>query len=202
MLAYLMTLALVAQGPSWGEECDRRQPVNATSGLVVRGTVELSPGEADLAAEASVAEKARALLTEQGRAVLADTCPFWLPPFYQRQLLQRWLGAADGGAALQVVDRVQEEHDHGGLGRSYRTELTVKPDPRRLGQLLGSLRRMASTGARVFAVKCAGIVAFWLVLATVIAWLDRLSRGYMTWRLRFLGATAGTVLPAVVLLLI
>ena len=43
--------------------------------------------------------------------------------------------------------------------------------------------------------------AFWLVLAFGYAWLDRLSRGYMTGRLRLLGVLSGVAVPIVVLCL-
>ncbi|MEZ5965180.1 MAG: hypothetical protein R3F56_15205 [Planctomycetota bacterium] len=168
----------------------------------MRGTVELSSGEADLAADALVAERGRGLLSARGRAQLEDSCPTWLPEFCREQVLARWLRATDGAGVLRVVDRVQTEHDHGALGTSYRTELTVRPDAGRIERSLGSLRHQVTVGAKRFAVKCAGIVGFWVLLALVVGWLDRLSRGYMTWRLRLLGAIAGTALPAVVLLLV
>ena len=64
------------------------------------------------------------------------------------------------------------------------------------------LRRAVPRAAETFAVKCAGVIGFWLVLGVVLGWIDRLSRGYMTWRLRAIGAIAGVSLPAVVLLIL
>lgn len=202
MLAFLLTVALIAQGPGGGEFAIASGFDSASVGLVVRGTVELSPGEADLSAQALATERARALLADRGRAVLAESCPAWLPVFCREQMLRRWLGGADPSQAVRIVDRRQAEHDHGGLGTSYRTELVVAPDGRSVSRLLSSLRRQIAAGSRLFAVKCASIVGFWLLLAAAIGWLDRLSRGYMTWRLRLLGAIAGSALPALVLLLV
>lgn len=199
MLALLLTFAIFAQGHdgdgSGSAGVDRPR-------LLVRGTVELSAGEANAAAESLVADRARGLLAERGRATLGQSAPVWLPSFSREQLLRRWLAGVDGRETLRVVDRTQVEHDHGGLGTSYRTELFVEPDGKRLATHLSRLRRQVAVGARVFAIKCGGIVGFWVLLAAVVGWVDRLSRGYMTWRLRVLGLIAGSALPAVVLLLV
>lgn len=202
MLALLMTVALVAQNPHAGDSTPRTDRDAVATGIVVRGTVELSRGEADVAAQALVAERGRQLLAVRGRTEVEDSCPTWLPGFCRDQVLGRWLRTTDGAQVLRVVDRVQTEHDHGGIGTSYRTELTVRPDARQLDRSLSALRRQVVVGAKRFATKSAAIVGYWVALALLVGWLDRLSRGYMTWRLRLLGAIAGTALPAVVLLLV
>ena len=43
-----------------------------------------------------------------------------------------------------------------------------------------------------------GAVAFaWATLALAVGWFDRLSRGYMTGRLRLLGVLLGVAVPAI-----
>jgi hypothetical protein len=202
MLALLLTLTCCAQGPYGGEACTSGAESARHSGWTVRGTVELSPAEADAAAESLLAERARGLLAERGSAVVDAAAPAWLPSFTRRQILHRWLTGIDNGQMLRVVEHGRVQHDHGGLGSSFRTELVVEPEPEHIGRSLSRLRRQVPAAAEVFAVKCGGILAFWVVLAAAIAWLDRLSRGYMTWRLRLLGLVAGSTLPAAVLLLV
>lgn len=206
MLALLMTLTCLAQAAQAPTDLGASSAVGTVSsqasGVVVRGTVELSVGEADAAAEAMVADRARDLLAEQGRSLLASASPFWFPHFSRQQVLQSWLAGIDGRDAVRVVGREQQRHDHGALGTSYRTELVVQPDRHRVSDLLSKLRRQIPRSAHAFALKCAGILVYWLLLAGVVAWLDRLSRGYMTWRLRFIGLIAGSVLPVLLLILV
>ncbi|HLU37954.1 MAG TPA: hypothetical protein VK081_01125 [Planctomycetota bacterium] len=196
MLDLILTVVCLAQGHP-GDAGALREPA---APMVVRGTVELSAAEADAAAAAFAAQQAREFFAARGREVVGQVAPFWLPDFCRDLLVQRWLGGFDPQAALRIVERERSTHDHGGLGTSYRTTLVVEHDERQVGKQLGRLRRQVPTAARSFAVKCAGIAGFWAVLAFAVAWLDRLSRGYMTWRLRLLGLLAGSVVPGVLLL--
>ncbi len=53
---------------------------------------------------------------------------------------------------------------------------------------------------RVTAIKYGGIAASWVVLVVVLGWIDRLSRGYMTGRLRLVGLLGATAVPAIAFL--
>lgn len=203
MLNLLLTLACLAQDhhPGDGHGLAGLGGASAVP-LVVRGTVELSAGEADAAASALLGDRARVLLSERGRSLMAQLAPVWLPEFSREQTLARWLTAIEPEGALRVIDRERAEHDHGHLGTSYRTALIVEADREQLGKHMSRLRRQIPRAADTFALKCAGIAGFWTVLALAISWLDRLSRGYMTWRLRFLGLIAGSAAPALLLFLV
>lgn len=203
MITLLLTLACCVQRPDAGERTGADCPgEERPAALVVRGTVELSAGEADAAATALLGERARHVLEEQGRVLMAAAAPMWLPGFCREQVLRRWLGSTDATQMLRVVDRERDTRNHGSLGTSYRTALLVEADQHRLGNHLARLRRQIPRAADTFALKCAGIAGFWAVLALAIGWLDRLSRGYMTWRLRLLGLLAGSAAPTVALFLV
>ena len=58
------------------------------------------------------------------------------------------------------------------------------------------LRRLERTTA----VKAGGVAAGWVFLAVLLGWLDRLSRGYMTTRLRVIGILGGVLMPAALFL--
>ena len=60
-------------------------------------------------------------------------------------------------------------------------------------RLRSELRRLEKSTA----YKFGGIAAGWTLLAVALAWVDRLSRGYMTGRLRAVGLLAALAMPAV-----
>ena len=203
MLTSLLIIICFAQGPQ-SAEGPGPFPIDAPgpAPLVVRGTVELTPAAADAAAVALVEERARNLLEDRGRGLMARVAPCWLPSFCRDQVLRRWLVGCDPETTLRVVDRQRLDHDHGSLGTSYRTALVVESDEQTLGKHLSRLRRQVPRAAETFAIKCGAIAGFWALLGLAIGWLDRLSRGYMTWRLRMLGLLAGSVAPGVALFLV
>jgi hypothetical protein len=216
MFTLLMTLACLAaeaspvQGPCDAANAAARRVVGedpsarvgTTAPIVVRGTVELSAAAADAAAATVCDERARQLLEEQGRAVLDRFAPVWLPGFCREQVLRRWLAGTEAQAAIRVVDRERVEHDHGSLGVSYRTALTVETDLKHVTKELARLQRHVPRAAEGFAVKCGAVAGFWALLGLLISWLDRLSRGYMTWRLRLIGLFLGAAAPALALFLV
>ena len=53
---------------------------------------------------------------------------------------------------------------------------------------------------RSTAVKAGGVAAGWVFLALLLSWLDRLSRGYMTGRLRTIGVLGGLLMPTALFL--
>ncbi len=203
MLTSLLIIVCFVQGPQSAEGSGRLLvDAPGPAPLSVRGSVELTPAAADAAAGTLVEERARTLLEDRGRGLMARVAPCWFPAFCRDQLLRRWLLGCDPETALRVIDRERVEHDHGSLGTSYRTALVVESDEQTLGKHLSRLRRQIPRAAETFAVKCGAIAGFWALLGIVIGWLDRLSRGYMTWRLRLLGLIAGSAAPAVALFLV
>ena len=89
----------------------------------------------------------------------------------------------------------QKVRDHG-FGKSYQCSLLVRTDSVRLArserELQHDLRRVVG---RAKAAACSTVGA-WFAIGLLVMWLDRLSRGYMTWRLRTYGALAGLAVPA------
>ena len=216
MFTVLLTLLCLVQGPNGAEGLcvtaqreamlgraetpGRREPA-PTAPRILRGSVELSPAGADAAARSLLQEQALLLMEERGRALMARVAPIWFPDFCRDQVLRRWLATSDPDASLRIIDQERVEHDHGSLGTSYRTALAVEADDQSLGKDLSRLRRQIPRAVEAFAVKCGGIAGFWALLALAVGWFDRLSRGYMTWRLRALGLMAGLAAPALVLFL-
>lgn len=217
MFTALLTLLCLVQGPDGAEglrvmaqreavrdpaEASVRRELAPTGPRILRGSVELSPAGADAAARALLEEQARLLMEERGRTMMARVAPIWFPDFCRDQVVRRWLATSDADASLRIIDQERVEHDHGSLGTSYRTALAVEADDQALGKDLSRLRRQIPRAVEAFAVKCGGIAGFWALLALAVGWLDRLSRGYMTWRLRLLGLMAGLAGPTLVLFLV
>lgn len=201
MIDLLLTLSLVV--PSGAVQQGPGTAQLASGGPVtVRGTVELTPAAADTAAASMASEHVRGLVVSRAEGLVESAAPVWLPTFTRDQIVRRWLGEFDPAKGVRIVGRKIDQHDHGGLGSSYRTTLEIESDERAVEAALTRLRRAVPRAAEYFAAKCAGVIGFWLVLGLGIAWIDRLSRGYMTWRLRCLGAVAGLGLPAVALLIL
>ncbi len=201
MIALLLTLSLTIPCQLTQVGPGQHLPA-APADVTIRGTVELSPAAADTAAMSLATERVRELALTEATGLVDRAAPFWLPSFTREQIVRRWLGQFDPAQGVRVLERSVDAHDHGGLGTSYRTTLRVASDERALDAAMARLRRAVPRAAEFFAIKCAGVIGFWLVLGVVLAWIDRLSRGYMTWRLRAIGAIAGVTLPAVVLLIL
>lgn len=201
MIDLLLTLSLFL--PSGTAQQGTGTARVASGGPVtVRGTVELSPAAADSAAASMASEHVRSLVVGRAEGLVESVAPVWLPTFTRDQIVRRWLGEFDPAKGVRIVAHKMDQHDHGGLGSSYRTTLEIESDEGAVEAALVRLRRAIPRAAEYFAAKCAGVIGFWLVLGLGISWIDRLSRGYMTWRLRCLGAVAGLGLPAVALLIL
>ena len=201
MLAWIMvavTCAQAPQSPDWLEAgCDSTRP----HAIVVSGTAELTPNEAFQTAIDRVQEANRERLRAQGTRIVAAQKPFWLPAFVTDRVLEDWLRRAErSGATPRVLAREDKVRDHG-FGNSYQTWLLVEPEPAGAspgdGRLMGALRQ----SSRLFVLKCGGTVLLWGFLALVGTWLDRLTRGYMTGRLRLIGWALGIAIPTIAFLL-
>ena len=73
-------------------------------------------------------------------------------------------------------------------------------DARTTQRLEQRLRRVLSQLERGTAVRLGGVAASWTLLIVLLGWLDRLSRGYMTGRLRLVGLLGGVIVPVVAFL--
>ncbi|MBK8977962.1 MAG: hypothetical protein IPM29_18805 [Planctomycetes bacterium] len=181
----LMTLAaaLLAQDPTdW--VAAGRDPARPDA-VVVAGRVELEPGNADAAALRSAKEQLRWDLESDVDRLIAERAPVWLPGFVQRREAARWLADLDARSLVQVLDQRRLEHDHGSF-RSFQTHLLVRYERDRVDAELGRLARRIDTVARRFVHRGLGAIGLTGLLGFLWLWFDRLTRGYMTWRLGLL----------------
>jgi hypothetical protein len=166
-----------------------------TSAVAVRGDAELSLAAAFASAQTRVEDHVRTVWRERAERTLEQQRPFWLPQLLADEALRRWLADLKPRQFVQVVDREDREREHE-FGNSWQTTLWVAEDPQQLERgeqrLHNELRRLERTTA----MKFGGIAAGWTLLIVSLAWLDRLSRGYMTGRLRLVGLLLGAAMPA------
>lgn len=188
MLApFLVTcLALIPQEPA---------PVAMADAVAVCGDAELSPAAAFSSARRRAEDHVREMWNERAEHACAGLRPFWLPDLLAKETLRRWLAALPIDQIVRLVDREDRERTHE-FGNSYQTTLWVAEDPRGVQQGERQLRRELQKLEKVTAIKYGGVVGSWVLLALVVGWIDRLSRGYMTGRLRAIGLLCGAAVPA------
>lgn len=205
MLGVILAAALAPQVPA--VEATRLADWQSQGGdparpqaVVVIGEIELSAADAfDGALEqarATVGERLR----QRGDRWAREAAPMWMPAFLRQRVVDDWLRRLTTRELVQVLDRRTDVRQYS-YGDSYQTALLVQPDPAVLGDAAGWFRRHTRGVAEEFLLKCGGIGGLWGLLAVVSFWLDRLTRGYMTWRLRIVGAALAAVGTGVVFLL-
>jgi hypothetical protein len=177
--------------------CPPQEPnVSASAAVAVRGEPELSAAAAYSSAQHKVEDHVRSIWRERAERTVAGQRPFWLPQAVADEAVRRWLADLPLREMVQVVDREDREREHE-FGNSYQTTLWVAEDARQQRRseqrLRGELRRLE----RSTACKVGGVAAGWTLLFVALGWLDRLSRGYMTGRLRCVGLLAALAMPAV-----
>jgi hypothetical protein len=185
-----LTLAFAPQGagdPAW------------TGAVAVRGEAELTPAAALASATARVEEHVRQLWGERAERLVRQSRPFWLPECLTAEPLRRWLCDLETDRLVRFVDREDREREHD-FGASYQTTIWVAEDPssvqRGERRLRSELRRLE----RSVVARYGGVAVAWVVLFVLLGWVDRLSRGYMTGRLWFVGLLGGAAVPVVAFL--
>jgi|RhiMethySRZTD1v2_1073278.scaffolds.fasta_scaffold736083_2 hypothetical protein len=174
--------------------------VDTRQAVAITGTTELSRAEAFGAAHSAAIDHLRGRWTERGQRVLAEQRPFWLPAVFAQTAVDRWLSHQSFEQVLQIVDREDKVREHD-FGQSFQTTLWVAEDPRQVAGSDRQLRRELQQVQRRTLAVSGGTVVFWAVMAFALGWLDRLSRGYMTGRLRLIGLLLGTAVPTLAFLL-
>jgi hypothetical protein len=190
MLATLLT-CLVCLSP--------QEPVAAIGAVAVRGDAELSPAAAFASARTRVEDHVRELWRDRAERALERQRPFWLPAVLADEAMRRWLADLPVAQMVEVVDREDREREHS-FGSSYQTTLWVAEDPRQHQRSEQRLRHELRRLERTTAYKYGGVAMGWTVLLVALGWLDRLTRGYMTGRLRAVGLLAGAAVPVVAFL--
>lgn len=193
MLDILLSASLAIASP--------QGPVLAhAEAVAVRGDTELSPADAFASARRRAEDHIREQWQHRAAQALAARRPFWLPAPLADRAVQNWLADLPVEQCLRLVDREDRERTHE-FGNSYQTTLWVAEEPRSVKLGERELRQRLQQLERTTAVKFGGIAASWALLVVALAWLDRLSRGYMTGTLRLLGVTAGAAVPVLLFLL-
>lgn len=188
----LLTIAL-AQAPLFA--------VAAPDPVPVEGRVELSPSAADASARERAVDEVRRELARRGASAVAASRPIWMPHLVAEKVVADWMRRLPAERAVEVVDAVRESHDHGGY-LSYRTTLHVTTDRTAMQRMLNDLRRRIDDGGERFAWLLGGTAGLWAVLALAYGWVDRLTRGYMPWRLRVVCVGMGLAGPGIALLFV
>jgi len=187
MLEILLSASLALVSP--------QGPVLASAEAVaVRGDTELSPAEAFASARRRAEDHIREQWQHRAEHTLAARRPFWMPELLAERAVQTWLADLPLDECLRLVDREDRERTHE-FGYSYQTTLWVAEEPRSVKAGERQLRQRLRQLERTTAVKFGGIAAAWAALVVAIAWIDRLSRGYMTGTLRLVGLATGAAVP-------
>ena len=171
----------------------------AASAVAVRGDAELTPAAAFASAQVRVDEHVRAVWRERAERAVELQRPFWVPALLTDETVRRWIADVPVAQVVRYVDRDDREREHE-FGNSYQTTLWVAEDTRAVQRGEQRLRNELARLERTTAVKYGGIAAGWTLLVVVLGWLDRLTRGYMTGRLRAAGLLAAVAVPVVAFL--
>lgn len=190
MLAALLSLCLASVPP---------QEPDPAMAVAVRGAAELSPAAALASARHAVEEHVRRVWEERARRAEAAARPFWVPEVLSEQALRRWLAGLPVDRLTKCVDREDKEREHE-FGSSYQTTLWVAEDARMVQRNEQRLRDELRHLERRTAVQYGAIAAGWIGIAVLLGWIDRLSRGYMTGRLRCVGLFGVVAVPAIAFL--
>lgn len=174
--------------------CPQAPTAVAATAVAVRGDAELTPADAYASARRRAEQHLRDQWVQRAETAVTTRRPFWLPaPLVEREL-QRWVDDLPLDRYASFVDREDRERAHE-FGNSYQTTLWVAEAPQSVVHGEQELRQQLRRLERATAMKFGGIAGSWFVLAVAIAWLDRLTRGYMTGTLRVLGLAAGAAVP-------
>ena len=200
LLVVAAAAGLMAQAPqdlkTWVE--NGFDPGNPNA-YAVTGSVELSRAEAWEAVERQIDVERRDRL----ESVAADECqnvaPAWLPSFFQDKAVDAWLSEQMRQTDPRVLDSNLVIRPVDDVYQSYQAHVLVDLAGAKNARL-DRLRRRLAVEEEKFLAKIGGTLGLWGVLAVIILWIDRLTRGYMTGRLYTLGALLGIGGPIVLLL--
>ncbi len=168
--------------------------------VAIRGATELTPFAALGSARAAAGAHCHDLWRQRGERIAQELRPAWVPAAVCDRAVERFLCAQHPLDMLKIVDRDDHEREHE-FGTSWQTTLWVAEDPkavevseRRLRAALVQLREQAL-------MFLLGTSCWWGLLAFLVGWVDRLSRGYMTARLSMIGVALGLSIPSIAFLL-
>ena len=201
MLLTTVLMGLCLQSPqdmkTW---VDRGYDPGEPNAHSVSGTPELTRKAAWASATKRAVQDHDERLAELAGDTANATTSSWLPEFVVAKVVREWTREQTRRTRPKVLDRDLLVREHG-FGRSYQAFLLLDElDPSVASRSRGLSRRLAKA-ERMFLAKCGGTVGLWALLALVLAWIDRLTRGYMTGRLYLIGAALGVCGPILLVLL-
>lgn len=202
MLRTLFAFALLAV-PGHGQQIcrsDRDQAPVEVEAVAVRGSTELSAAESFQSARVAALAHADSVWRERADRIADQVRPIWLPQVFCDRAVAHWLARRTPERELLVVDREDRERDHE-FGKSYQTTLWIAEDPAVVARGETQLRRELHAARRFAVALGGGTVGLWAVLAFLVGWFDRLSRGYMTGRLWTCALLVGASAPVLAFLL-
>jgi hypothetical protein len=192
MLALLLSTLIACPAPQEPRFSD-------VEAVAVRGDTELNPADALASAQMRVDEHVRAVWQDRAERTASRQLPFWMPAMMSENTVRRWLADLPVQRLVSRVDREDRERVHD-FGNSYQTTLWIAEDPKMVQRGESRLRAQLRYLERSTAVKAGGVAAGWVFLALLLGWLDRLTRGYMTGRLRTIGVLGGLLMPTALFL--
>lgn len=168
--------------------------------VAVRGAAELTPAAALASARAAADSHARSLWRERGERIAEELRPAWVPVAICDRAVERFLSAHDPAGTLLVVDRDDRTREHE-FGSSWQTTLWVAEDAKTGEERERGLRATILALRSQALAFLLGTSFWWGLLAFLVGWMDRLSRGYMTARLSMIGVALGLSVPSFAFLL-
>ena len=200
MLSTLCALALSLTAPQteavWAAEHSR----GPGRTMVVEGELELTRSDAEASALERARDAHRTQLRERADRIASSAIPFWMPQMFAQPTIDRWIGDLERSAPLQVLDSDTEELSYS-YGKAFRSSVTVARVHRDgLSKQEARLERRLGEVGKLLLAKCGVTAIVWGLLAFVCSWFDRLTRGYMTGRLRLIALAMGIAVPGILML--
>jgi hypothetical protein len=192
MLTLFLSACLLS--PAYQDPCSAMP-----SAVEIRGDAELSLAESFASAQVRVEEHVRGVWLDRAERSIQRHRPFWMPAVIAQNAVERWLADLSISQLVIHVDREDRTRVHE-FGNSYQTTLWVAEDALAVDGSKGQLRHLLKRVERLTLVKAGVTAGIWVILAIILGWMDRLSRGYMTGRLRAIGVVGGLAMPAVLFL--
>jgi hypothetical protein len=203
MLLMTVAMGLLLQNPqhpetkNWVESGhDAARPGTYT----ISGPPELSREEAWVAAQRNAFEDHANRVREVADVQAAAISSKWLPEFVRERVVTEWARKRLARAEPKILDREFIVRDHG-FGLSYQAVLLLDGVNQKTLRKRSGLADLLADEEQRFVVKFGGMLGLWGLLALVMTWIDRLTRGYMTKRLYAIGALLALIGPACLVLL-
>ena len=177
------------------------QDPTSANAYTLSGTTELSAHEAWSSVTQRVVDDQRERLRDLAAKQAEATGSWWLPRCFRERAVQSWAEEQLRRYKPRVLDRELQTREHGGIGRSYQAFLLLEDVDAGTVTRTRGLARSLEREERRFLARCGGTVGLWGLLALVLGWIDRITRGYMTGRLWLIGGLLGLCGPIALVLL-